>query len=87
MNSSVPRTALIAIILTVQSSYCLGQADFSEDFENIGTPDTGEHGPSGLIAAGWTFQNQSDPTGGADWDRPVCAKGQEGWQSGRMRRS
>ena len=76
MNSRVPRTALIAIILSVSSSYCLGQANFSEDFEGIGTTDTGEHGPSGLIAAGWEFRNQSEPPSSGDWRRsPVAYQG------------
>ncbi len=69
VSRSGPGRACFAIALAVSAQVCLAQATYSEDFEGIGTVQTGEHGPDGLIASGWTFRNQSDPAGSVDWDR------------------
>lgn len=65
--------AVIGTVFAVRATVCLGQANFIEDFEGVGTVAGGAHGPSGLIAEGWTFRNQSDPEGSGDWDRSAWA--------------
>lgn len=76
LNRHENRLAAVAAIVAVVSTpaaVCLAQASFLEDFESIGTVASGEHGPSGLIADGWIFRNQSDPESSGDWHRSVAA--------------
>lgn len=43
---------------------CYAQADFREDFENLGSTNSGQHGPANLISRGWIFRNQSSQLSG-----------------------
>ena len=43
------------------------QAAFVETFDAVGPVQSGQDGPSGLIAKGWTFRNQSAPEGSHAW--------------------
>ncbi|HZW08744.1 MAG TPA: choice-of-anchor J domain-containing protein [Phycisphaerales bacterium] len=45
----------------------LGQADFYEGFDDNGSTNSGQDGPSNLIARGWIFRNQSQPEGAHSW--------------------
>lgn len=66
-------TAVVMMLWADPASVCLAQAAYLEDFENIGTVGSGQHGPSGLIADGWIFRNQSDPVSSGDWRRSAAA--------------
>ncbi|HZW08740.1 MAG TPA: GC-type dockerin domain-anchored protein [Phycisphaerales bacterium] len=46
---------------------CPAQADFAESFDDVGPVNPGQDGPSGLIAEGWIFRNQSQPEGPGTW--------------------
>lgn len=45
------------------------QNGLSENFDNLSTNQSGQHGPPELIAAGWSFRNQSEPASSGDWVR------------------
>jgi hypothetical protein len=59
--------AAAGVVTLAIPSAALGQASFTENFDSIGTVQNGQHGPSGLIAAGWQFRNQSQPQGFGYW--------------------
>ena len=70
MLATVPRTLLrplAAFLIAPWLGAAVAQSAFHEDFENLGTVAAGEHGPAGLIAAGWEFRNQSAPLNNGDW--------------------
>ena len=60
-------------VLAFSASMCFAQASYTEDFESMGSTQAGEHGPSGLIASGWIFRNQSDPEGSGSWHQHLLA--------------
>lgn len=51
------------LILCVAAATRLAQANFSESFQGVGDGSEGSGGPSGLTSRGWTFRNQSRPSG------------------------
>ncbi len=66
------RLAFFAQVLFVMATLAIGlraQANYSEGFESAGFIVGSNHGPDGLIAAGWQFRNQSDPVSSGDWTR------------------
>ncbi len=72
--------SVAALILGCLASNALGQANFSESFENLddGTEQLG--GPPMLVSRGWIFRNQSRPagTGYSPYWTPFPAWGQSG---------
>lgn len=44
-----------------------GQANFSENFDTLGSTSFGETGPPELISRGWIFRNQSSPLGNSGY--------------------
>lgn len=75
------RLSVLSVLLTlsVTNTHSLfGQVLYQQDFENISSPSGASHGPAELIAAGWQFRNQSDPTDSGDWDRAAWS-----YQGGR----
>jgi hypothetical protein len=63
MRCSIFQRLVTALALLATSATALAQANFSESFQNIGSP-TGAGGPSSLVSRGWTFRNQSRPNNG-----------------------
>jgi hypothetical protein len=61
---------LIAMLL---AQLCYAQASYFHGFENLSQTESGQHGPSELIAEGWTFRNQSDPMNAYGWNRSAWA--------------
>lgn len=59
--------AYSAMVLALIAGRSFGQADYTENFEANGVTQQGSFGPSGLIARGWEFRNQSSPVDGAAW--------------------
>ena len=45
----------------------LAQANFTENFDNVGPTNAGQDGPQNLIDRGWIFRNQSSPRGSTTW--------------------
>ncbi len=69
---SVSRRRILLAVLALGALGARGtsaQSLLFEDFESAGQTQSGQHGPSGLIAAGWQFRNQSEPLSSGDWDR------------------
>jgi len=62
-------TLLLSFSFVSGFSTPLGAQSLSETFESAGTTASGQHGPSGLLAAGWMFRNQSEPQSSGDWVR------------------
>jgi len=58
---------LLTLVVVVAISPCMAQASYSESFDDVGSVNAGQHGPSNLIAAGWIFRNQSQPAGSGTW--------------------
>ena len=54
------------------------QAAFVETFDAVGPVQSGQDGPSGLIAKGWSFRNQSQPEGPHAWAASVYFTPQAG---------
>jgi Bacterial Ig domain len=67
MNISNTTSVMAVIAISVSATLCNAQANFQERFDDIFDPPTGVHGPSELIARGWTFRNQSEPVSSGDW--------------------
>jgi hypothetical protein len=61
------RFTMTALVLAASTSLCAAGASYSESFDAAGPVLAGQHGPSGLIAAGWIFRNQSSPAGTGTW--------------------
>jgi len=55
----------LVVLLWLAPAPSLAQANFTEDFENVG-PTIGD-GPQNLIHQGWIFRNQSQPRGRTVW--------------------
>ncbi|MGD9688504.1 MAG: choice-of-anchor J domain-containing protein [Phycisphaerales bacterium] len=51
-------------VSTLAASGVLAQAQFSEEFENLGEVQPGQHGPASLASRGWIFRNQSSQLSG-----------------------
>jgi hypothetical protein len=62
MNNLNSTTAAAVITFGIFASTVFGQADYAESFENNGA-NSGQ-GPGNLIAEGWIFRNESNPTDG-----------------------
>ena len=58
---------LSAIAGAAAASSAWAQASYQQYFDNVGPVGSGQHGPSGLIAEGYQFRNQSDPVGTGYW--------------------
>ena len=61
------RTLSLSLVMAASISLCAAQASYSQGFDDVGPVLSGQHGPSNLIAAGWIFRNQSQPTGSGTW--------------------
>jgi len=62
--------AALCLLLTAGlDAAAVAQVPYTEGFENAGLVAGNEHGPSGLISAGWEFRNQSNPVSSGDWTR------------------
>ena len=59
--------SLFAILAVAAAPSVSAQASYFEGFDAVGSVNPGEFGPSGLIAAGWEFRNQSLPQGFGTW--------------------
>lgn len=73
------RIGLLCGIMAVVEGRSFGQADFAENFDNLGPFVPGQVGPAGLVSQGWIFRNQSQPAGGIfyTWrDGPYMFMGQ-----------
>jgi hypothetical protein len=58
---------------------CSAQANLVETFDNAGPTETGQDGPTNLIARGWVFRNQSQPLGPRSWFDGYLPDVQPGW--------
>ena len=65
LSKSVAVRAALALAAAAGSAF--GQASFVENFDAMGSVGSGQHGPSDLIARGFVFRNQSNPTGFGYW--------------------
>ncbi len=65
--SRLTAAALVTFLGVAFPRTALAQATFFETFDSVGPVNAGQHGPSGLIAKGWQFKNQSAPIGGGSW--------------------
>ncbi|MFQ5502119.1 MAG: choice-of-anchor J domain-containing protein, partial [Phycisphaerae bacterium] len=62
---------VVAAMFLLQASvpsFCLAQSSFTEGFDNVGPTSPGDDGPTNLISQGWSFSNQSAPTGSETWE-------------------
>ena len=62
MNRTTTLTILGGMAFT---GFAFAQADFVEGFDANGVDTLG--GPANLVAQGWEFRNQSDPSTGSAW--------------------
>ncbi len=67
MNTLRATTTRLAFALLASMASLNAQADYFESFDSAGFISGGNHGPSGLLASGWEFRNQSDPVSSGDW--------------------
>ncbi len=59
----VVRPALVAGVVNLAAAAALGQANYAESFDNLGSVNEAAGGPSALLSRGWIFRNQSRPSG------------------------
>lgn len=61
-------TPAVSVALAIASAgSAFGQANFSENFDTLGSTSFGQAGPPELVSRGWIFRNQSDPLGNSGY--------------------
>ncbi|MEP0845306.1 MAG: hypothetical protein HRF50_00635 [Phycisphaerae bacterium] len=66
-------------------AYCapsLAQANYFQDFDNVGPTQSPSSGPQNLINQGWIFRNQSSPLGTQSWFQGYTGSGWPSPQAG-----